>query len=140
MMKLTKFNFSVHGGGKLVAIEGNQDVPFDIKRIYYIHACNEQDRRGFHAHKNLRQVLFAIHGSCKLDLDDGQEKMAITLDSPFEGIYIDRPMWREIYHFTNDCILMVLASEHYAEDDYIRNYDDFIKFTKRENNVYPSSK
>jgi UDP-2-acetamido-3-amino-2,3-dideoxy-glucuronate N-acetyltransferase len=86
--------------------------------------------RGRHAHKNLKQVLFCVSGSCKILLDDGDVKENTILDYPSKGILIDRMVWREMYDFSKDCVLMVLASELYDEEDYIRNYQEFINYQK----------
>lgn len=86
--------------------------------------------RGHHAHKSLEQILVCIHGCCKILLDNGQEKKIIPLEKPYEGLYVANNMWREMYDSSTDAVLMVLASELYDENDYIRNYDDFLNFLK----------
>ena len=86
--------------------------------------------RGFHAHKTLKQILICIHGSCKVLLDNGQEKKIVSLEKPYEGLYISHNMWREMYDFSPDAVLMVLASEYYDESDYIRDYDQFLNSVK----------
>lgn len=115
--------------GWLVALESNGVVPFDIKRIYYIFDTKNSPR-GFHAHKQLRQLAICVKGSCTMLLDDGSSRENVVLDSPLKGILIPQMMWREIHDFSDDCVLLVLASEHYSESDYIRNYDQFIKDIK----------
>lgn len=112
--------------GGLVAIEANKDIPFDIKRVYYIFATQQDVARGFHAHKELQQLAVCVAGKCKMVLDDGTKKEEIWLDSPNKGIIIKDMIWHEMYDFSEDCVLMVLASEHYDESDYIRNYDEFL--------------
>ena len=87
--------------------------------------------RGKHAHKKLEQILICIHGSCKIRLDNGIEKKVVNLEKPYEGLYISNDMWREMYDFSDDAVLMVLASELYDENDYIRNYDDFLKLIEK---------
>lgn len=128
-MQITKYIFPPHGDdrGQLVALEERKDIPFDIKRIYYIYDTLAGVRRGFHAHKNLQQILICVHGSCKIHLDNGVETEEVLLDKPTEGLYISNNMWREMYDFSPDAVLLVLASEHYDESDYIRNYDTFLK-------------
>lgn len=128
-MVITKYIFPPHGDdrGQLVALEERKDIPFDIKRIYYIYDTLAGVRRGFHAHKNLQQILICVHGSCKIHLDNGFETEEVLLDKPTEGLYISNNMWREMYDFSPDAVLLVLASEHYDESDYIRNYDTFLK-------------
>lgn len=123
-------DFQKHGDerGMLVALEENKEIPFNIKRVYYMYDTVDGVRRGYHAHKKLQQILICIHGSCKIHLDDGQDTAEIILDKPFEGLYVTNNMWREMYDFSPDAVLMVLASEYYDESDYIRNYHEFIKF------------
>ncbi|SMR74728.1 sugar 3,4-ketoisomerase [Marinobacterium sediminicola] len=113
--------------GSLVAVEANKTVPFDIKRVYYIFGTKPGVARGFHAHKALKQVAVCVTGSCRMLLDNGREKEELLLDSPTKGLVIEDLVWREMHDFTPDCVLLVLASEHYDEADYIRNYDDFLK-------------
>lgn len=113
--------------GSLVALEANKTIPFDIKRVYYIFGTKPGVARGFHAHKALKQVAVCVSGSCRMLLDDGKQKAEVLLDSPVKGLVIDSFVWHEMHDFTPDCVLLVLASEHYDESDYIRNYDDFIK-------------
>ncbi|MBU1105383.1 MAG: FdtA/QdtA family cupin domain-containing protein [Candidatus Riflebacteria bacterium] len=124
----TKFyNLQVRGDdrGSLTVVEGNIDIPFEIKRVYYIFQTKMDVRRGFHAHKKLEQIAICVAGSCKFHLDNGRETSEVLLDSPSRGLYVGKMIWREMYDFTPDCVLMVFASEHYSEADYIRNYDDF---------------
>lgn len=108
-----------------MALESNNNIPFEIKRVYYIYDTKADARRGSHAHKVLEQVLVCTSGSCKILLDDGHEKEIFELDSPAKGLYVGQMVWREMYDFSSGCVLMVLASEHYNESDYIRNYDEF---------------
>lgn len=131
-MELIKYTFPPHGDdrGQLVAIEAMKDLPFSVNRVYYIYDTLPGVRRGFHAHKNLQQVLLCVNGSCKIHLDDGTDTAEVTLDKPNEGLYIANNMWREMYDFTPGAVLLVLASEYYDEADYIRNYEDFIKMIK----------
>lgn len=134
-MQIIKYAFQQHGDerGMLVALEEFKDIPFEIKRVYYMYDTKENVRRGFHAHKELEQILICIHGSCKVLLDNGEEKKVVSLEKPYEGLYISNDMWREMYDFSEDAVLMVLASEYYNESDYIRNYDEFLEFVKRGN-------
>ncbi len=112
--------------GTLISSEGASDVPFEIKRLYYIFNTRTDVVRGQHAHKQLKQVLICMNGSCKLRLDNGSLQEDLLLDDRTKGIYIDTMIWREIYEFSPDCILLVLANNHYNEEDYIRNYAHFI--------------
>lgn len=129
-MELKYLNFAEHGDnrGQLVALETQKEVPFAIKRVYYIFDTKEGVRRGKHAHKLLKQVLICVSGSCKLLLDDGTEKRDVVLNSPAKGILVEHNIWREMYDFSDDAVLLVLASEYYDESDYIRNYEAFLKY------------
>lgn len=131
-MDIKKYSFQRHGDarGTLVAVEQHKDIPFELKRVYYIYATQPDMGRGFHAHKVLEQVLICVHGSCRILLDDGVEREIIALDTPHEGLYVPKGMWREMYDFSPDAVLLVLASDVYNEDDYIRNYDEFLAFAK----------
>lgn len=111
--------------GSLVALEGNKSVPFEIKRVYYIFGTKNGVARGFHAHKKLQQVAICVTGKCRMVLDNGQERNETWLDSPNKGLVIGDLVWREMHDFSDDCVLLVLASEHYDESDYIRDYDVF---------------
>jgi dTDP-4-dehydrorhamnose 3,5-epimerase-like enzyme len=117
--------------GSLVALEGNKSVPFDIKRVYYIFDTKQGVSRGFHAHRNLKQVAVCVIGSCRFILDNGNQRDEVVLDKSTTGLLIDNLIWREIYDFSPDCVLMVLASKHYDENDYIRSYSDFLKEAER---------
>lgn len=112
--------------GNLIAIEGNSNIPFAIKRIYYMFGSDQNVTRGLHAHYNLRQVFIPMHGSCEIKLCDGKETKIILLDTPKEGLLLNTMIWREVTNFSHDCVLMVIASEHYDEEDYIRNFDEFM--------------
>lgn len=129
-MQIVKYVFCQHGDerGMLIALEEHNDIPFEIKRVYYMYDTKENVRRGFHAHKSLEQILVCIHGSCKILLDNGKEKKVISLEKPYEGLYVPNNMWREMYDFSSDAVLLVLASDIYKEEDYIRDYDAFLKW------------
>lgn len=132
-MEVIKYAFQRHGDdrGMLVALEEGKEIPFEVKRVYYMYDTVAGVRRGFHAHKCLQQILICVHGSCKIHLDNGRGEMAeVDLNTPFEGLYISNDMWREMYDFSPDAVLMVLASELYDEADYIRNYDEFLKYVE----------
>ncbi len=132
-MQITKYEFDIHGDdrGQLVAIEQLKDIPFKIERVYYIYKTSDGVRRGFHAHKDLEQILVCVHGSCKILLDDGKSKKNIILDKPNEGLYIPNSIWREMYDFSPDAVLLVLASNLYNEKDYIRNYNEFLSYISK---------
>lgn len=131
-MKIRKIQFQQHGDerGMLVALEENTEIPFPIKRVYYMYDTKVGIRRGFHAHKSLQQILICVHGSCRILLDTGDEKETVLLNKPFEGLYIANDIWREMYDFSKDAVLMVLASDYYKESDYVRSYDEFMKRIK----------
>ncbi|MBN1690976.1 MAG: FdtA/QdtA family cupin domain-containing protein [Dehalococcoidia bacterium] len=128
-MKIVMYDFktSADERGALSAVEGGKDIPFEIKRVYYIYSTKPEVRRGCHAHKSLKQVLVCMKGSCKILLDDGKERQEIRMDMPGKGLFIGEMVWREMYDFSPDCVLVVLASDHYDENDYIRDHVDFIK-------------
>ncbi|MBO4939217.1 MAG: FdtA/QdtA family cupin domain-containing protein [Oscillospiraceae bacterium] len=128
-MEVIKYAFEPHGDdrGQLVAIEAQLDIPFEVRRVYYIYDTLAGVRRGFHAHQDLEQILVCVHGSCKIHLDNGYETAEVVLDKPHEGLYISNDMWREMYDFSPDAVLLVLASRHYDEADYIRDYEVFLK-------------
>lgn len=111
--------------GTLVAVEAGTDVPFPIRRVYYLFNLDAKLRRGFHAHRHLQQLALCLHGSCRFLLDNGREKEEALLDRPNRGLLIQSMIWREMFDFSTDCVLMVLASEHYDESDYIRDYGEF---------------
>ncbi|MBM7454931.1 dTDP-4-dehydrorhamnose 3,5-epimerase-like enzyme [Oceanisphaera litoralis] len=113
--------------GQLVALEGANSVPFDIKRVFYIFGTQPNVPRGNHSHHQTKQYLIAVNGSCKVTLDDGSENSTYDLNEPNKGLFQDAMVWGTMHDFSPDCVLLVLASEHYDEADYIRNYEDFIK-------------
>lgn len=113
--------------GSLISLEQHKNIPFEVKRIYYIFGTKEGVSRGFHAHKNLEQVAICVKGSCRFLLDDGKNKEEIVLNDPSIGLYISNVTWREMHDFSEDCVLIVLASELYDESDYIRDYNEFLK-------------
>lgn len=117
--------------GALVVAESNKSIPFNIKRFYYIYKTKPDLPRGFHAHKELVQVAFCLTGSCKMLMDNGNDKQKVIIKQPNIGLLIPPMVWHEMHDFSKDCILLVLASEYYNEDDYVRDYDEFIKHIKR---------
>ena len=135
-MEVKKLQFPTYTNetGTLSFFEEKRHVPFDIRRVYYIYDVQGNSRRGFHAHRDLKQVLLCIHGSCKILLDNGTEQENVLLDNPAEGLLIETPLWREMYDFSPGAVLLVMASHYYDESDYIRNYDEFLAYLK-ENEV-----
>lgn len=132
-MQVVKYTFQQHGDerGQLVALEELKDIPFEIKRVYYMYDTQEGVRRGHHAHRNLEQILVCIHGSCKILLDNGTERKKVFLEKPYEGLYVPSDMWREMYDFSDDAVLLVLASACYNEEDYIRDYQEFVDYVRK---------
>ena len=128
-MNYKLMNMKVHGDnrGKLISLEGKRDLPFEIKRVYWIFDTLPDLDRGFHAHKNMEQIIVAIDGACQFVLDDGKTREKVWLNRPDEGLYIGKNMWREMKHFSYGCKLMVLASDYYDEKEYIRDYQEFLK-------------
>lgn len=126
-------SFLVHGDdrGKLVAIESNHDLDFDIKRIYYIYDTGESVVRGQHAHIDLHQVMLCVNGSCDVLLDNGHERQVVSLNCARKGIYIHGFVWREMMNFSKDCILLVMVDKFYDKGDYIFDYNEFLAMTSR---------
>lgn len=133
-MEIKFIPLQAHGDdrGSLIALEEGVNIPFSVKRVYYLFNTKDGVRRGYHAHKTLKQVAIVVRGSCRFVLDDGREKVDVLLDNPAKGLLIESFMWREMYDFSDDCVLMVLADQLYDESDYIRDYQ---KFLKEKNNV-----
>lgn len=128
-MSLVKWiDFQVLGDerGSLVALERERNVPFDIRRVYYIYKTESGVSRGYHAHRKLRQIAVCVAGSCTMILDNGQLREKVVMGNPAQGLLIEGMVWREMHHFSDDCVLMVLASELYDETDYIRDYQKFV--------------
>lgn len=118
--------------GILVIGEAKKTVPFDTKRIYYItNLSNPKAIRGKHAHKKLEQYIFSVSGSFRLHLDDGKTKQNITLDSPYYGIRLGPMLWHTMTKFSRDCVILVLASDYYDKNDYIRDYNQFMEYIKK---------
>ncbi|MBA6233482.1 MULTISPECIES: sugar 3,4-ketoisomerase [unclassified Colwellia] len=126
LIKLIEFNSLGDERGDLVSLEESRNIPFEIKRVYYLFNNKDSAPRGFHAHKKLKQVAICINGSCRFILDNGLEKKTYTLKSPKKGLLIESFVWREMYDFSEDCVLLVIASALYDESDYIRDYAEFI--------------
>lgn len=135
-MQVIKYVFQPHGDerGQLVSLEEINDIPFQIKRVYFMYDTVDNVVRGKHAHRDLEQILVCIHGSCKILFDNGKEKKIIPLEKPYEGLYMPKYMWGEQFDFTPGTVLLVFASDVYNESDYIRDYDEFLKIVaEREN-------
>lgn len=117
--------------GHLVIVEGNQDIPFDIKRIFYIYGSDSKVIRGQHANKKCQFVLINVAGTSKIRIDDGKgNEVVVSLNRPHTGVYIPNMIWKDMYDFSSDSVLLCLASEHYDSNEYIRDYDEFLKYAK----------
>jgi len=128
-MNTDLLNFEIKGDerGLLIALEGQKNIPFDIKRVFYIYGSDSSIVRGKHANIKSKQILIAISGECKILLDNGKERTTILLDRPEVGLYVESNLWREMYDFSPNCVLMVLSDSYYDPAEYIREYDSFIK-------------
>ena len=120
-------------GGSLSFFEFEKELSFEIKRIYYIYNFSEQNRRGFHAHKKLKQVMFCPHGKIEVEFNNGKEKEKYLLDSPTKILIVEKGYWREFISLEEGSILCVGASDIYDENDYIRNYEDYLKWEEENN-------
>ena len=127
-MQIERVQLQQHGDdrGMLVALEKDRNVPFDIRRVYYMFATRSEVHRGQHAHRNLNQLAVTVRGSVTFLLDDGSGPVEVVLDDPSRGLLIGRMVWRDLYDFSEDCVLMVLADQLYDPADYITDYDDFL--------------
>lgn len=128
---LVRFKKITDDLGCLTPIEGTRDIPFEMKRIYYITQVQNGVIRGRHAHKYLHQVLICMHGSVKIRLKTPFEEEVVLLGNPFLGLYIGAMIWREMFDFSSDAVLLVLASEHFDEADYIRIYSEYEEQAKK---------
>jgi len=113
--------------GSLSFLQKHNGYEFDINRVYYLYNTKVNNVRGIHAHKKLEQVIISLHGEFEITLDDGVSRKVYNLDSPSEGLYVCPMIWREVKPIANDGVCMVLASRRYEEEDYIHDYDDFIR-------------
>lgn len=132
-MSLIKWiDFQILGDerGSLVALERGTSVPFEIRRVYYIYRTESGVSRGYHAHRNLKQLAICVSGSCRMVLDNGVIREEVRMDCPTKGLLIENLIWREMHDFSSDCILLVLASQNHDELDYVRSYSDFIELIK----------
>lgn len=114
--------------GDLSVVENKKDIPFDVKRVYYLYDVPGGAERGGHAHKGLYQLLIAASGSFIVVLDDGKKRRRISLNRPYKALLIVPGIWRELEDFSSGSVCLVLASEHYNEDDYIRNFNEFLSY------------
>lgn len=118
------------GRGALVPVEAEKSIPFQIKRVYYIFGTQPGVSRGYHSHINLQQLAICVSGKCRMLFDDGSNRESVWLDKPNQALLIGKNIWHEMHDFSEDCVLLVLASEHYDESDYIRDYELFRRQAK----------
>lgn len=129
MQSTKEINFDLHGDmrGKLIALEANNQIPFEIKRIFYIYDTADNCIRGCHANRKSEFVIISVSGSVSVKIHDGKETSIFTLDKPDKGLYTPKMSWKEMYNFSSDCVLLVLSNYSYDANEYIRNFDEFIK-------------
>lgn len=116
--------------GKLVVIEGGQDIPFDIKRVFYIYGSDATVVRGQHANRESEFVLINVAGTSKVRITDGNDELIVELNKPMMGVYLPKMIWKDMYDFSSDSVLLVLASTHYDGKEYIRDYEDYLKIIR----------
>lgn len=127
-VRILEFSQLGDARGHLVVAEGGRDIPFNIKRVFYIYGSDQNVVRGKHANRKTEFVLINVAGTSKIKVKDGEGNEAVYhLDRPHIGIYLPTMVWKDMYDFSSDSVLLVLASEHYDANEYIRSYDDFIK-------------
>ena len=133
-VQMLEFNQKGDERGHLVVVEGMTDIPFEIKRIFYIYGSGKDVVRGQHANRKSEFVLINVAGTSKVKVKDGKgNEVTFSLNRPHTGIYLPNMVWKEMYDFSADSVLLVLASEHYNDEEYIRNYDEFLKLIQKEN-------
>lgn len=130
--KVLEFPQKGDSRGQLVIVEGMTDVPFDIKRIFYMYGSDPEVVRGRHANRKSEFVLINVAGTSKIKVDNGRESKVIELNHPHMGVYISTMIWKDMYDFSEDSVLLVLANEHYDKEEYIRDYDTFLKEAKNQ--------
>ncbi len=113
--------------GNLVVVEGSHTIPFEIKRVFFMYGSEKTVVRGQHANKNSEFVLINVSGSSKVRLSDGEEEYIVSLSEPLTGLYIPKMIWKDMFDFSSDSVLLVLASTHYDSSEYIRNYDEYLQ-------------
>ena len=133
-VQMLEFNQKGDERGHLVVVEGMTDIPFEIKRIFYIYGSGKDVVRGQHANRKSEFVLINVAGTSKVKVKDGKgNEVTFSLNRPHTGIYLPNMVWKEMYDFSADSVLLVLASEHYDDEEYIRNYEEFLKLIQKEN-------
>lgn len=130
--KTTEFNILGDHRGQLIALEENKEIPFDIKRVFYIYGTLDNVKRGQHSHYKTKQFLISVCGSCKVTLDDGNTKKTFALNKPNIGLFQNALIWGTMHDFSSDCVLLVLADSEYNESDYIRVYSEYKKIVSHD--------
>jgi len=133
MYRLLNFKDLGDERGKLVVIEGEQDIPFEIKRVFYIYGSDSTVVRGQHANIDSEFVLVNVAGKSKVKITDGKNVSVVELNKPMEAVYLPKMIWKEMYDFSADSVLLVLANTHYNGKEYIRSYDDYLKIMEKNN-------
>ena len=116
--------------GNLTVVENGATLPFDVKRVYYLYDIPGGEGRGAHAHRDLEQLIIAASGSFTVTLDDGKSKRSFFLNRPYQGLYVKPGLWRDLVDFSSGAVVMVLASEVYKKEDYIRDYQEFLDYRR----------
>lgn len=120
-----------HEKGNITVVENSRTIPFDVRRVYYLYDVPGGESRGGHAHRALRQLIVSAGGSFDVTLDDGSVKRTFTLNRPYQGLLVVPGIWRELNNFSSGSVCLVLASHEYDESDYIRSYDEFIRYKQQ---------
>lgn len=126
--------------GRLIVVEGGKTIPFDIQRVFYIYESDSTVVRGQHANRKSEFVLINVAGKSKVKITDGTEEFVVELDKPMMGVYIPKMIWKDMYDFSSDSVLLVLANTHYDGKEYIRNYDEYLEIMKNKDGVLTSEK
>ena len=130
MYQLIDFEYFNDKDSVLVALQNDSNCPFDIKRVFYIFDVPSGVMRGDHANRDSRFLFIVLKGQCKIRVDNGEVQKEIVLNTPKQGLYLDRMVWKQMYDFSSDCVLLVLSDTYYNKDEYIRDYDEFLKAVK----------
>ncbi|MBC5628545.1 FdtA/QdtA family cupin domain-containing protein [Clostridium sp. NSJ-6] len=134
---LIKFKNISSECGHLIPIEGKIDIPYEIKRIFYIYGVPKDKKRGNHSHRSLYEILICLKGSLKVKVQNGREEEVYVLNNEYEGLMIGPWIWNEMFDYSDDCVLLVLCSDKYDESEYLRDYDVFLKEV---NEIYKENK
>lgn len=125
--KVIDFDIHPDERGNLTSVSDMKEIPFEIKRIYYTWDMPKDAIRGGHAHRDLEEVMICLHGSCDFVLDDGKEKITITLDRPNKGLYVSAHLWRHFTNFSSDCVVILIASDYFHPEDHVKDYNEFLE-------------